>query len=129
LAHAGFYDGMSISSESVDGTYHLDIISRVYLTGSHLMLLPSFISVRTIYIPKGLVAIVALLIVGFLFSLVRALKDKSKTTRYQKLDRAGTHDHSSSSNATSYQNSSVYALPPKQKSVTYCVVDARLVDS
>jgi hypothetical protein len=93
------------------------------------MLLASCISVSTIYIPKGLVAIAALLIVGFLFSLVRALKNKNKTTRYQKLDRAGTHYHTSSSNATSYQNSSEYALPPKQKVVTYCVVDARLVDS
>jgi hypothetical protein len=125
LAHDGFYDGMSSSSESVHGTYHSDIISRVNLTGSHLMLLPSFISVSTIYIPKSLVAIVALLILGFLFSLVRALKDKSKT----KLDRAGTNYHSSNFNAISYQNSSEYALPPQQKVVTYCVVDARLVDS
>jgi hypothetical protein len=129
LAHDGFYDGMSSSGESVHGTYHSDIISRAYLAGSYLMLFASFISVSTIYIPKGLVTIVALLIVGFLFSLVRALKDKSKTTRYQKLDRAGTHDHVSSYNAISYQNSSEYALPPKQNVVTYCVVDARLVDS
>jgi hypothetical protein len=129
LAHDGFYDGMTIISESVDGTYRSDIINIVYLIGSHLMLIVSFISVRTMYIPKSLVAIVVLLIVGFLFSLVRTLRDKSKTTRYQKLDTAGTHYHASSSNAPTYQNSSEYALPPKQKVVTYCVVDARLVDS
>ena len=30
---------------------------------------------------------------------------------------------------STYQDASDYALPPKQKVVTYCVVDGRLIDN
>lgn len=54
------------------------------------------------------------------------IRNKIRYGKYQKLGPA--QDSHAQKHATSYQNSADYALPPKQKVVTYCVIDGRLVD-
>jgi hypothetical protein len=56
------------------------------------------------------------------------LQNKAKARQYQKLGNSGALEFHAQTNGTSYQNSTEYALPPKQKVVTYCVIDGRLVD-
>lgn len=84
-------------------------------------------AVSGIYLPTGLVAAIALIVIGFLASMVGTLRDKGNDKRYQKLGSSAALE--SHRNNASYQASSEYALPtPKQKVVTYCVIDGRLVD-
>lgn len=82
--------------------------------------------------PKSLVAWIALLSLLLLFSACIALRDRMKhrhqhRQNYKKVDPPQSMIEQTSSTAT-YQNSSDYTLPPKQKVVTYCVVDGRLID-
>jgi hypothetical protein len=84
------------------------------------------------YLPKGLIIVIFFLFVGFLVSMADALKHRIKTRRYRKVRSSGAGGrhmaHHPHLNTHTYQNSSEYALPPKQKVVTYCVIDGRLVD-
>jgi len=84
--------------------------------------------------PKSLIAWITILSVLLLSSASIALRDRMKHRHqhqhrhnYQKVDPQQSMIEETSSTAT-YQNSSDYALPPKQKVVTYCVVDGRLID-
>ena len=76
------------------------------------------------YFPVSLIGLILLIVAGFFVSMYGAVQAKAKTG-YQKLPT--TENHADNSGA-SYQNSAEYALPPKQKVVTYCVIDGRLVD-
>ena len=82
-------------------------------------------------IPLSLYVVVGILVLGFLLSMIGAVRKKSKESKYQKLNGAGTAEASQhtlpSGGPESYQNSN-YVLPPPQKVVTYCVIDGRLVD-
>merc|ERR1712238_31090 len=85
---------------------------------------------NTFYMPKSLIAWITILSVLLLSSASIALRDRMKHQHrhnYQKVDPQQSMIEETSSTAT-YQNSSDYALPPKQKVVTYCVVDGRLID-
>lgn len=69
------------------------------------------------YMPASLVAWIAILSIFLLFSAVLAMRDRTKYDNHSPMEQSST-----------YQSSSDYALPPKQKVVTYCVVDGRLID-
>ena len=82
------------------------------------------------YVPRGLIVIVVILLVGFLLSLAGFMRSSKKAAAYQKIPnsydasldttaRGGTQAVA----ATSYQNSGI-----TQKFVTYFVIDGRLVD-
>ena len=84
----------------------------------------------SIFIPPSLVGVVIFLLLGLLASMINALRNKAKRSRYQKVgSSANSIENPSHAPSASYQNSSDYALPPKQKVVTYSVIDGRLVDS
>ena len=70
--------------------------------------------------------IISSIVLGFIFSLIGTVRDKAKSRTYQKLGAAALETNSGT-DMKSYQDSTEYALPPKQKVVTYCVVDPRLV--
>lgn len=85
----------------------------------------------TIYMPKGLIAFIVLLSVFLLYATYVALRDRlrHRKKRYRKLGHTNHQVEQPAVAARStYQNASDYALPPKQKVVTYCVVDSRLID-
>jgi len=93
--------------------------------------------VYNMMLPSGLLVIISVLGVGFLLSMGYGVFRKYKEAApYQELgvigvaDSAGQHG-GRGSEISSYQNSASadYALPSKQKVVTYCVIDGRLVDS
>ena len=77
-----------------------------------------------IYIPQSLIVVISLIALGFIFMMIGTVRDKAKARAYQKL---GASSLDGPQTDKSYQNSTEYALPPKQKVVTYCVVDPRLV--
>jgi len=88
-------------------------------------------------IPYSLVFWVSLLIVAFLWSLVRFAKARAREADYNKITYATKSEASSfppphnAAAVAQYQPPAQdhYALPTKQKEVTYCVIDGRLVDS
>jgi len=98
LAHSGFYLNESISEEE------------------------STFGWNTFYMPSSLFAWIAILFIFLLFSAYLAMRERTKYDNH--------HSIIEQTNAvpSTYQNSSDYALPPKQKVVTYCVVDGRLID-
>ena len=71
--------------------------------------------------PASLIAWIAVLSVFLLFSSYLAMRDRTKYDNHSLLEQTN-------SAPSTYQDSSDYALPPKQKVVTYCVVDGRLID-
>ena len=83
--------------------------------------------------PRSMVAWIVFLAVFLIISTCMALRErvKSRRHRYLKVSSYPTH-HSLTEQSTTlpptYQNASDYALPPRQKVVTYCVIDGRLVD-
>ena len=83
-------------------------------------------------VPRGLVVVLGLLLIGFAVSMRGSIRKKSLETEYQPLGSAGTASALAQSQmvATSYQNPAGdgYAIPPQQKDLTYCVIDGRLVD-
>ena len=72
--------------------------------------------------PTSLLAWIAILFAFLLFSAYLTMRDRKKYANHQSIIDQTT------SAPPIYQNSSDYALPPKQKVVTYCVVDGRLID-
>ena len=86
-------------------------------------------------VPRSLIILVGVLVIGFASSFIGTMRRKSKEDGYQKVPPAnGPHDGSNfmmTPAGVSYQNQQPdhYALPNKQKEVTYCVIDGRLVDS
>ena len=88
-------------------------VLRLYITGSK------------IHFPSSLLAVVGMLVVGVTAVLVLAVRDRRLGRAYQKLRKSPPDDDVQPG---SYQDSSEYALPPKQKVVTYCVIDGRVVD-
>jgi hypothetical protein len=80
----------------------------------------------TFYIPRSLIALMILISLGMIVSMYGTIRNKVRYGKYQKL--APAQDGTAQKTPTSYQNSAEYALPPKQKVVTYCVIDGRLVD-
>lgn len=148
LAHAGFYIKASISEEEstlgcecnwlycrLSTKTELEESVLFNFLFSHLLtnccIFFSFVGSK-LYIPTSLIAWISLLSFFLLFSAFLALRDRMKYRHrrhhnYQKVD----HHHSmieQTNSATTYQNSSDYALPTKQKVITYCVVDGRLID-
>ena len=89
--------------------------------------------------PTGLALTFGILVLGFLFALVRTIYIKSGESKYKyrRLDYTPGASNEvmhmeSSTNPRSYQNSAPdnYAIPQNQQKVlTYCVVDGRLMDS
>jgi hypothetical protein len=86
-----------------------------------------FLSGSNIYIPQSLLVVISLIVVGFLFSMIGTVRDKAKARAYQKIGGPSAMEANPNTDLKSYQNSTEYALPPKQNVVTYCVVDPRLV--
>lgn len=87
-------------------------------------------------IPKSLIIVVCLLLLGFLGSLMGTVRAKAKEAHYKRLSGAIPHGgtpsfpvNQATTGSYQHQGSDHYALPPKQKEVTYCVIDGRLVDS
>jgi beta-glucanase (GH16 family) len=74
-----------------------------------------------LYMPSSFIAWVAILLVFSLYSAYLAMRDRIKYRRPRAPEQT-------SPSPSTYQDSSDYALPPKQKVVTYCVVDGRLID-
>lgn len=98
LAHSGFYVNESKSDEK------------------------SSLGWNTFYMPASLLAWIATLFIFLLFSAYLSRQDRIKfDTNHLRVEQ-------SNAIPSTYQNSSEYALPPKQKVVTYCVVDGRLID-
>jgi hypothetical protein len=73
--------------------------------------------------PPSLLVWVAILFTFLLFSAYLAIRDRTK------YDNHSSMIEQSNAAPSTYQDSSDYALPPKQKVVTYCVVDGRLIDN
>ena len=72
--------------------------------------------------PASLFAWVGILFIFLIFSAYLAVMDRTKFDYHDsKIEQTNVIP-------STYQNSSDYALPPKQKVVTYCVVDGRLID-
>ena len=72
--------------------------------------------------PASLFAWIASLFIFLLFSAYLARRDRIKfDTDQLRMEQTNVIP-------STYQNSSEYVLPPKQKVVTYCVVDGRLID-
>ena len=79
--------------------------------------------------PSSLIAWVVFLFVLLMLAAYLSMKDRIKDRRrYHKIDTHHSVIEQNDSSPVTYQNSSDYALPPKQKYVTYCVVDGRLID-
>ena len=74
------------------------------------------------YMPASFVAWITILFVFLLFSTFLAMRDRTKYDNHSVIEQTNAAP-------STYQNSSDYALPPKQKVVTYCVVDGRLIDN
>ncbi len=92
-------------------------------------------TVSTVKFPPSLVIAVGLLVLGFLFSVRIVVRRRSKD-HYQDIGASHTTPNPSQHKSAwrplnSYQNAAGtdYVLPPKQKVVTYCVIDGRLVDA
>lgn len=98
LAHSGFYVNESMSEDKIS------------------------LGWNKFYMPASLFAWVGILFLFLLFSAYLAITDRTKFDN--------NHPIIEQTNVipSTYQNSSDYALPPKQKVVTYCVVDGRLID-
>jgi hypothetical protein len=75
--------------------------------------------------PNGLVTLIALLVIGFIFSMVQAVQNKKLRNRYKKVDNTDAFEADGN---RSYQNPSEYTPSSTQKVVTYSVIDGRLVD-
>lgn len=73
--------------------------------------------------PNGLVVLIALLLIGFVVSMVHAVRKKKSRHHYKKVDRTDAFEADGNK---SYQNSS--ASPSAQKVVSYSVIDGRLLD-
>ncbi|KAG7346780.1 beta-glucan synthesis-associated protein (SKN1)-domain containing protein [Nitzschia inconspicua] len=110
LAHAGFFEGESVSEEETSFGW------------------------EKLYMPKSLIVSVVVLSIFFCFSTCLALRDKlrGRRFRYKRIGQSHRHSHKSNNHNNNgpqtYQDASDYALPPKQKVITYCLIDKRLVD-
>lgn len=84
-----------------------------------------------IALPLSLQLVIAVLLGGFFCCLGGAVRLKTKDTGPIKGPSTSVSETSSLLPPSSYQNSAPanYALPPTQKTVTYCVIDDRLVDN
>lgn len=84
------------------------------------------------FLPPGLIIVIATLIVGFVIVLAGIIRKQRKEISYHKLANGSSEQQYSPTGygGTSYQNaaSADYALPTDQKVVTYCVIDGRLID-
>jgi len=85
-------------------------------------------------IPRSLIVVLTLLVLTFLSSLIGAARARAREFKYQKIPYVVKSERFSTSppnSGASYQQPAQdhYALPAKQKEVTYCVIDGRLVDS
>jgi len=111
LAHKGFY--LNESRAEPDESFELD----------------------EFFVPKSMIAIIVLLSIFFCLATCIALRDRvrNRKRRYKKIGETANHhttvEQSAPAARSTYQNASDYALPPKQKVVTYCVVDRNLLDS
>ncbi|VEU36983.1 unnamed protein product [Pseudo-nitzschia multistriata] len=76
---------------------------------------------NNLYMPTSFIAWIVGLFIFLLFSAYLAMRERVKS-RHRRSREQPPHS------PVNYQNSSDYALPPKQKVVTYCVVDGRLID-
>jgi hypothetical protein len=85
--------------------------------------------VSSIVVPTGLVIVVVLLTIGFFVSMAGTMRLKAEEAK--KYKKIANLDESQFTNGGSYQQQSVgqYSIPSKQKDVTYCVIDGRLIDS
>ena len=81
--------------------------------------------------PPGLVAVVVIVVVGFLISMCGAMMDKTRAAPYRKLGNSvGVETAIPQHSATTYQNAaSAVDGQRTKKDVTYMVIDGRLVDS
>lgn len=74
----------------------------------------------------------SVLAVGFVVSMIGAIRANSKRAKYHRVGNASTFGRNGIPPITSYQDASAavqYSLPPNlKKDVTYCVIDGRLVD-
>ena len=82
-----------------------------------------------LYMPTSLFAVILVIILGFLGLMIGTAREKARSRRVLRYQRVSTmppgagHMHHPP-NSELYQNSSdYYALPEKQKVVTYCVID------
>ncbi|CAJ1969106.1 unnamed protein product [Cylindrotheca closterium] len=74
-----------------------------------------------VYVPNGMVALIALLAFGFIFAMIQAVKSKKSRHHYKKVENANVFENDGSQ---SYQHSE----SPKPEVVTYSVIDGKLVD-
>lgn len=84
------------------------------------------------YLPSSLIFTVAVLIGGFILSLLFIIYRRKKQAKYHKISNGSKEviaNGFQGNTESSYQNnSSGYALPNNDKVNTYCVIDDRLID-
>ena len=80
-----------------------------------------FLAGSKVYIPNGMVALILLLVVGFVFAMVQAVKSKKSRYLYKRVENADVFENDGSQ---SYQHSE----SPRPDVVTYSVIDGKLVD-
>eukprot|EP00526_Cylindrotheca_closterium_P006017 CAMPEP_0113654580 /NCGR_PEP_ID=MMETSP0017_2-20120614/29233_1 /TAXON_ID=2856 /ORGANISM="Cylindrotheca closterium" /LENGTH=604 /DNA_ID=CAMNT_0000567739 /DNA_START=156 /DNA_END=1970 /DNA_ORIENTATION=- /assembly_acc=CAM_ASM_000147 len=74
-----------------------------------------------IWIPNGMVVLILVLVAGFAFAMVLAVKSKKSRHMYKRVENADAFENDGNQ---SYQ----HAESPTPKVVTYSVIDGRLVD-
>lgn len=83
-------------------------------------------------IPRSMAIVASVLALGFLVSMIGAIRANSKRTKYNRVGNASASSRNGIPPITSYQDASAavqYSLPPNlKKDITYCVIDGRLVD-
>lgn len=135
LAHAGVYDE-DTSVQPAPFFCKLSCFDSLLQTFISQMSHTLFCSVSNMMIPRSLLMVALLLVVGFLVCLLKTIQIKSKEARYQKLPNTGSDESdvpgtSAKGLTMSYQQTAPqfnYAVP-EEKVNTYCVIDSRLVDS
>jgi hypothetical protein len=96
-----------------------------------------FVSIEkgsTMVMPRGLATVIVVLLLGFIYSMAHTVRSKTPEIGYKKAgleNRSGYGSMQPTISSSAYRDSAnePYALPNNQKSLTYCVIDGRLVDS
>lgn len=94
-----------------------------------------FCPVTSMVFPPTLIALSAGMMASFIFIVLYMARQNRKNGYYQAVGPAVTPSHQQQTRENYYSISKPtqsspagYALPPKQSTVTYCVIDERMVD-
>lgn len=122
LAHTGFYinEDRAVTTTEIGCKLPFPIVLYPLYTQNSLLKL--FVSTGSkIWIPNALVGLVMVLVAGFVFAMIQAVRAKKSRHLYKKVETTEVLENDGSQ---SYQHSE----SPKPKVVTYSVIDGNLVD-